>query len=492
MILSIFWRSAALKGGFNNIQYRFTGKQRQQNVLIEQGRIAYVVAVSVTISTVFSTLFCSIIEISQLYVYYMIYITKGNQIFSDIFQDSYCSKMSSFLEDGDEIRQIMNDTSSPGDDVMEDVIHDVSAVTYFLPFTTRIAIATVSAVLFMLVIHSMFALRFATKLPTPFKVLSWELLVLDALLIAATTAEPWLLREENNYFRDAGGLGLILVNTIAALMTGERLVALHFPLKYISCGKKKIVTFGVTMGILVIEVVIYFVFRFVICMKTMRFGPCTLNKTLLVLVTQLLLCTGATVSFVQVVYTMIANKFKHRRRITRMALPQTYASDVMDTRVSATLFLLYPSMLTSALFTVLSPHWHIFRNESEIALCGIVSRLFMVFIHCLIFSVWFEESRLFVLTLLAPLNSAVAERADRMRIVVYNIVVSRALAGRSRSSHHSELSRTSRTSGQTSGKCSQTHPSCHSFTATIASGRRPNNERHVSRLQGNMDTLEHI
>lgn len=297
-----------------------------------------------------------------------------------------------------------------------------------------ITLSAVTAFLFPLLLIALRAIVFSSKLPCPFKTLCLNVLLLDAVLAVGTAIEPWLMYY-TRYDRDVGDLGILLVNTAAMFITVERVLALKFPLRYIACSSNYKLTVCTTASVLVLEAIVYALVRILPCYTFRPEDPtknCYVYHVNYILILQLALCTIASSCFVLVVLQMTKNKWKHTRRITRMGLPMTYASNATAAHVSAILFTIFPTMLFTSLFSILSVHRCILNNSAFLTWCSILSRIVLFTVHGIIFNVWFDEGRLHFLTLLSPLDSSFRARADEMRIHVYNIVTAHAFGDSSR------------------------------------------------------------
>ena len=306
-----------------------------------------------------------------------------------------------------------------------------------------ITLSVVSVCVFPILILALRAISFSSKLPSPFKTLCLCLLVMDCVLSIGTSIEPWLMYF--TYYDHAfGDLGILLVNTVTALMTLDRTSAMKFPLKYITCSSNIKFTVCITASLLVLETTVYALVCLLPCSSLVQVPNCLSYHTNYILVLELTLCTMATTCFVLVVLEMMKNKRKHTRRITRMGLPLTYANNATAAHVSAILFGIFPTMLFSTLFSILSVHRCHLNNSTFLAWCSILSRIVLFIVHGSMFNIWFDEGRLHILTLLSPLGTSIRSRADDMRIQVYNIVIAQAFDDGSR--HFQDGQRRSRVS----------------------------------------------
>lgn len=298
-----------------------------------------------------------------------------------------------------------------------------------------IALSVVSACVFPVLLVALRAISFSSKLPSPFKSLCVCVLLLDAVLAVETAIEPWLMHYAY-YNHDTGDLGVLLVNTVTTLLTLERVSALKFPLKYIACSSNFKLTVCATATLLALETTIYALSRILPCYALQYVPDCDIYHINYIFGLQMMLCMIATVCFVLVVLHMMQTKRRHIRRITRMGLPLTYARNATAAHVSATLFGIFPTMLFSTLFSILSVYRCRLSNPAFLVWCSILSRIVLFIAHGSIFNIWFDEGRLHFLTLLSPLRSSIKSRADQMRIQVYNIVIARTFDKSSAEGQH--------------------------------------------------------
>lgn len=339
---------------------------------------------------------------------------------------------------------------------MEQSLRTMLACQATFTFKQAIISSVVIACIFPILLIAVRAINFSSKLPGPFKSLCLFVLLIDVVLAVGTAAEPWLSLY-TNYQHDVGDLGCLLLNTVTTLITLERASALQFPLKYIACSSNLKLTYGTTVTLVILETVLYAVVRLLPCF-VLKSGGCDFYLVHYILVLQLTLCVIATTCFVMVVLQMVKNKRKHTRRVTRMGLPISYASNTTAAHVSATLFGIFPTMLFTTLFSILSVHRCRFSDATFLAWCSILSRVVIFLVHGTIFNVWFDEGRLHFLTLISPFGTAMKARADEMRIQVYNIVIAEAfdestrqcLEGQQRLRHFKTLARVA--SGERGGR----------------------------------------
>lgn len=301
------------------------------------------------------------------------------------------------------------------------VIDDVISYT----LTWKITITTSCACLILMLTCAIRALVFSTKLPHPFKTLCIILLCADVILAFTTAVQLWI-KDCIGYERDVIGICSLMVSLATTLLGLERAFALKYPLKYIGCSVSDRLVPVTAISTYAALLLLYLCVRFLVCYKiqlAVNGVTCLSCLRFYILSVEALFTVTSSACLVFILATIAKGKIQHTRRITRMGLPQNHASKATDARVSAVLFLVYPFQICLVVFGIISPYWSFIQDKLVAVWLSLAFRIALFVMHGIMFNVWFDEGRLHLLTMVSPLSAYLRERADMMRINVYNIVI---------------------------------------------------------------------